>query len=206
MTASSFQDAIALPGLAASLNQFPIQKRRRPFVLRPKSLASYMAISAAASLYRRAQMRTCARCGSWFEFVRAHAQFWQSQLPVDLARQKEGVTMASVRKKKLSDDRIIFQAIWREGAGSKRRQRTKNFARHTEARSFAAKMESEVEARRVGHPNRATVAEYLENWLGLPRCAQRALRHHRRRLRRYVKLAIREVGAIPLERLTAQDL
>ena len=35
--------------------------------------------------------------------------------------------MASVRKKRLSDDRIVYQAIWREGAGKDRRQRTKNF-------------------------------------------------------------------------------
>ena len=59
----------------ARSSSLPIRTAARPFVLRPKTLAAYMAISAASSLYRRAKMRTCARCGSWFEFTRAHAQF-----------------------------------------------------------------------------------------------------------------------------------
>jgi hypothetical protein len=53
----------------------PDPKGRRPFVLRVKTLAAYMVISAAASLYRRANMRTCAHCGSWFEFSKTHARF-----------------------------------------------------------------------------------------------------------------------------------
>ena len=63
------------PWWLGELELIPDPDHRRPFVLRPKTLAAYMAISAAASLYRKAKMRRCAHCGSWFEFVRAHAQF-----------------------------------------------------------------------------------------------------------------------------------
>ena len=114
--------------------------------------------------------------------------------------------MASIRKKHLSDGRIVFQAIWREGAGADRRQRTKNFDRHAEARTFAAKMEREVEQRRVGDPDRATVAEFLENWLGYLDAQDELSVTTRAGYRRYVKLAIRELGEIPLERLRARDL
>ena len=50
-------------------------EERRPFILRPRTLAAYLAVSAASSLYRRADMRTCARCGSWLEINKAHARF-----------------------------------------------------------------------------------------------------------------------------------
>jgi integrase len=114
--------------------------------------------------------------------------------------------MASIRRKRLSDDRLIYSVVWREGAGNNRRQRTKNFDRHAEARTFQAKMEREVEARRVGDPNRSTVAEYLERWLAFLDASNELSVTTRAGYRRYVALAIRELGGIPLERLTAQDL
>ena len=126
-------------------------EEQRPFVLKARTLSAFMMVSAASSLYRRAQMRRCIRCESWFEFTREHAQFC-SVLPHPRARQPEDVIMARIRKKQLSDDRIVYKVIWREGAGKTRRQRTKNFDRHAEARTFAAKMEREVEQRRVGSP------------------------------------------------------
>lgn len=114
--------------------------------------------------------------------------------------------MASIKRVPLSDDRIVYKVVWREGAGANRRQRTKNFTRHTEARTFAAKMEREIEQRRVGDPDRATVAEYLGNWLTFLDTQGELSVTTRAGYGRYVKLAIRELGQIPLERLTARDL
>jgi hypothetical protein len=62
-------------GWLGELERVPDPEERRPLILRPKTLAAYMAVSAAFSLFRRAQMRTCARCGSWFEFTKAHARY-----------------------------------------------------------------------------------------------------------------------------------
>jgi integrase len=114
--------------------------------------------------------------------------------------------MASIRRLRLSDDRIVYKVIWREGAGNDRRQRTKNFNRHADARTFEAKMAREVESRRVGDPNRATVAQYLENWLAFLDAQDELSVTTRAGYRRYVKLATHELGGIPLERLTAEDL
>ena len=96
--------------------------------------------------------------------------------------------------------------VWREGAAPNRRQRTKNFDRHVEARTFAAKMTREVEERRIGDPNRATVAEFLQNWLEFLDMQDELSITTRNGYARYVKLAVREIGSIPLERLNAQDL
>jgi integrase len=113
--------------------------------------------------------------------------------------------MASIRKKQLCNERFVYQVVWREGSGKTRRQVTKNFDRHTEARTFAAKMEREVEQRRVGS-DRATIAEFLDKWLDLLD-AQGALSITTRAgYRRYVNLAIREIGDTPLDRLRAQHL
>jgi hypothetical protein len=53
----------------------PDPEEQRLFILRVKSLGDYMQMSAASSLIRRAKMRTCTHCGSWFEFTKAHARF-----------------------------------------------------------------------------------------------------------------------------------
>ena len=114
--------------------------------------------------------------------------------------------MASVRKKRLSDGRIVYQAVWREGAGKNRRQVTKNFDRHSDARVHAAKQAREIEQRRVGSPDRATVAQYLENWLAFLDTQNELSVTTRAGYARYAQLATRELGAIPLDRLTARDL
>ena len=114
--------------------------------------------------------------------------------------------MASIKRVPLSDDRIVYKVVWREGAGANRRQRTKNFDRHTEARTFAAKMAREIEQRRVGDPDRATVAQYLGNWLTFLDTQDELSVTTRAGYARYVKLATRELGQIPLDRLTARDL
>jgi integrase len=115
------------------------------------------------------------------------------------------MTMASVSRIQLSDDRIVYKVIWREGSGKNRRQRTKNFDRHTDARAFATKVEREVEQRRVG-ADRSTVAEFLEKWVDLLDARNELSVTTIAGYRRNIKLAIRELGDIPLDRLTAQHL
>jgi hypothetical protein len=61
--------------IGRDLELIPDPDEKRPFVVRAKTLGAYMEASAVSSLYRRAQMRTCARCGSWFEFAKAHARY-----------------------------------------------------------------------------------------------------------------------------------
>jgi integrase len=115
--------------------------------------------------------------------------------------------MASIKKIPLSDGRLVYKVVYRKGAGKDRRQVTKNFDRHTEARAFAAKVAREIEQRRVGSPDRATVAEYLDqNWLAFLDAQGELSVTTISGYRRYVKLAVRELGQIPLERLTAQHL
>jgi hypothetical protein len=69
------RDAPRITWLGRELELVSDPEARHPFIVRPRTLATFMLLSAAGSLYRRAKMRTCARCGSWFEFTKAHAAY-----------------------------------------------------------------------------------------------------------------------------------
>jgi hypothetical protein len=75
--------------------------------------------------------------------------------------------MASVRKSITRKGTIRWQAVWTEpGPSGSARQRTKNFARQSEARAHANRMVQEIEGRGVGDPQRHNVERYLRRWLG----------------------------------------
>jgi integrase len=115
--------------------------------------------------------------------------------------------MASTRKK-IRNGRVVYQAIWREPAGSDgtRRQRTRNFGKLADARAYAAKMEQEAERRSVGDPEKHTVGRYLRRWLnGLADRGEHSPSTIER-YRRHVETLDREIGSIPLSRLSAADI
>jgi hypothetical protein len=58
-------------------------------VLRAKSLATFMCLSALASVDRHVPMRRCAHCGSWFEVTRVDARFCSSSCRSFHSQQKE---------------------------------------------------------------------------------------------------------------------
>jgi integrase len=115
--------------------------------------------------------------------------------------------MASIRKKTNPNGQVIWQSRWREpGPNGKDRQRTKNFPNARDAKAYAAKVEQEVERRGVGDPDRQTTAKFLHGWIAL--LEQRG-EHSPSTIdgyRRNVGLAEREIGAIPLAKLSAADL
>lgn len=59
-------------------------------VLRAKSLAAYMALSAASALERRVDMRRCTHCGSWLELTRREALFCSSSCRAFHSQQRAG--------------------------------------------------------------------------------------------------------------------
>ena len=115
--------------------------------------------------------------------------------------------MASTRKKPGKGGRTIWQSVWREpGQERQSRQRTKNHASARDAREHASKMEQEVERRGVGDPDRQTTAKFLHGWIAL--LEQRG-EHSPSTLdgyRRNIGLAEREIGHVPLAKLSAADL
>ena len=115
--------------------------------------------------------------------------------------------MASVRKKRSASGAVIYQAIWREaGLNGARIQKTKNFGRAADARAHAARMEQEVEQRGVGDPDKHATGQFLRRWLAT---LEHRGEHSPTTLagyRRHVEMASREIGEIPLARLTTQDL
>ncbi len=115
--------------------------------------------------------------------------------------------MASIRKKISPSGQAIWQSRWREpGPNGKGRQRTKNFPNAKDAKAHAAKVEQEIERRGVGDPDRQTTAKFLHGWIAL--LEQRG-EHSPSTIdgyRRNIGLAEREVGHIPLAKLSAADL
>ena len=115
--------------------------------------------------------------------------------------------MASTRKKPGKGGRTIWQSRWREpGKNGQSRQRTKNHASAREAREHASRMEQDVERRGVGDPDRQTTAKFLHGWIAL--LEQRG-EHSPSTIdgyRRNIGLAKREIGHIPLDKLSAADL
>ena len=115
--------------------------------------------------------------------------------------------MASIRKKISPNGQVIWQSRWREpGPNGKDRQRTKNFQNAKDAKAHAAKVEQEIERRGVGDPNRQSTEQYLRGWLAL---LERRGEHSPSTLagyKRHIGLAMRHIGTIPLEKLSAADL
>jgi hypothetical protein len=62
-------------GLLKMIEPIPDPSGRPRVVLRAKTLAAFMALSAAHAIEHRPPMRRCARCGSWFFIGRSDAQF-----------------------------------------------------------------------------------------------------------------------------------
>ena len=114
--------------------------------------------------------------------------------------------MASVHKR-VHRGRITYRAVWREsGPGGKARLRNKSFARAADAKAYAARMEAEIEKRRVGDPARHTTEQYLTRWMAT---LQDRGEHSPTTLEGYTRciaMAQPWVGDIPLSRLSAADL
>ena len=115
--------------------------------------------------------------------------------------------MASIRKKTSPNGLVIWQSRWREpGLDGKDRQRTKNFPNARDAKAHAAKVEQEIERRGVGDPNRQSTEQYLRGWVAL---LERRGEHSPSTLagyKRHIGLAARQIGTVPLEKLSAADL
>jgi integrase len=115
--------------------------------------------------------------------------------------------MASVRKSITRRGTLRWQAVWNEpGLGGSTRQRTKNFARQSEAREHAARMTQEIEGRGVGDPQQHSVERYLRRWLATLADRNEHSPSTLSGYRRYVALANKYIGHISLERLSPADL
>ena len=97
--------------------------------------------------------------------------------------------------------------MWREGApGEQRRQHSKLFATKAEAKRHAAHVESTIEQRGIGSPEKFTLASYFAYWLDtLERAGERSpttLTSYRRG----ADILCRFLGKVPLTRLSAAML
>lgn len=110
--------------------------------------------------------------------------------------------MASVRKRRLRGGGLIHQAVWREAGG---RQISKNFSKAADAKAHAAEMEA-TERKGVGDPQRHTVERYLKRWLATLNDRGEHSGTTIEGYARCVDLASRFLGALPLAKLTTQDI
>lgn len=110
--------------------------------------------------------------------------------------------MATVRKVRKPSGTVIYQAIWREA----RRQRTRNFSRAAEARAFAQQMEQEAERRGIGDPEQHTVERFLRRWIATLKDRNEHSPATISGYERCIGMASREIGDVPLARLTARHL
>jgi integrase len=114
--------------------------------------------------------------------------------------------MASVHRR-VRGGKITYQATWKEaGVGGAKRQCGKSFARATDAKAYAARMEQEVERRHIGDPERHTVEKFLARWLATLRDRGGYSPSTLSGYKKAVALAVREIGELSLSRLTAQHL
>ena len=79
--------------------------------------------------------------------------------------------MASITKRK-RDKGFVWRVSWRVGDGE-RRQETKTFDNHTDAKAHRIQMEKEVESRRVGGDRKISVFEYLDQWIAAKEADQK---------------------------------
>jgi len=115
--------------------------------------------------------------------------------------------MASVRKSITRKGTLRWQTVWNEpGLDGSTRQRTKNFARQSEAREHAARMAQEIEGRGVGDPQRHSVERYLQRWLATLADRNEHSPSTLSGYRRHIALANKYIGHISLERLSPADL
>jgi integrase len=97
--------------------------------------------------------------------------------------------------------------VWNEpGLDGSTRQRTKNFARQSEAREHANRMAQEIEGRGVGDPQRHSVARYLQRWHATLAARNEHSPSTLAGYQRNLRYAIRHIGHIPLEKLSPADL
>ena len=115
--------------------------------------------------------------------------------------------MAHVTLRPLKSGKISYQAVWHiiDPKTGKRIQQTKSFGKRADAKSHARLMEVEVEGKGVGDPDKHDLKRYLTRW-------QATLRHSGNYspatmvgYTRWVRHLIRELGHIPLAKLTAAD-
>jgi integrase len=115
--------------------------------------------------------------------------------------------MASVQKRSNRTGGVSYRVMWKEpGPGGTRRPRNKSFARASDAKAFAARMEQEVEKRGIGDPQKHTLAGYLRRWIAT--LADRG-EHSLTTIQGYGWLADivgRHIGHIPLEKVSPADL
>jgi integrase len=116
--------------------------------------------------------------------------------------------MASVRRIRKQSGTIVYQAVWREpaGANDQRRQLTRNFSKAADARAHASKMEQDAERRGIADIDGHSVERYLRRWLSTLRDRGEHSPATLAGYARCVDMAVRELGNVPLSRLTAQHL
>ncbi|SFJ15262.1 Site-specific recombinase XerD [Phyllobacterium sp. CL33Tsu] len=99
-----------------------------------------------------------------------------------------------------------WRAVWFEQVNGTRRQKTKAFDKASEAKAFARRMETEVERRGVGDPDRHTVKLFLKRWLaGLKQRNELKITTIKGYVEK-VELLVPHIGHIRLDRLTTRDL
>jgi integrase len=92
------------------------------------------------------------------------------------------------------------------GPAGKRQQRTRNFANAKDAKAFAARQTTEVERKGVGDPHKRSFGTYLRSWLATLRDRAELSPVTIAGYERHAAMLIRELGAIPLEKLTAGEI
>ena len=111
--------------------------------------------------------------------------------------------MASVRKITTKSAGTHWQARWRERGGDGRdRSRARNFPTARAARDFASRMAQLVERRGIGDPERLTTAAFLGHFVDELVSSGDYSPVTISVYRRCLGLAARELGTIPLARLT----
>ena len=115
--------------------------------------------------------------------------------------------MATTRKLKTKAGTTIYQARWSvPGPAGKRQQRTKNFENAKDAKAFAARQTTEVERKGVGDPHKRSFGSYLSSWLATLRDRAELSPVTIAGYERHAEMLMRELGAIPLEKLTAGEI
>ena len=115
--------------------------------------------------------------------------------------------MATTRKLKTKAGTTIYQARWSvPGPAGKRQQRTKNFENAKDAKAFAARQTTEVERKGVGDPHRRSFGSYLKSWLATLRDRAELSPVTIDGYERHAEMLMRELGTIPLEKLTAGEI
>jgi integrase len=115
--------------------------------------------------------------------------------------------MASVHRRVTPAGSVRYRAIWTEtGPGGKRRQRSKNFERASDAKAHASRMAQEIERRGVGDHRKHTVATFIAHWITT--LTERG-EHSPTTIAAYrwqAEIACHHIGHIALERLSAVHL